>query len=200
MQDHPFIIAFGVIIVLVTLVLTVRRCAFSRSRRRTPSPTTQQPADIYRHLRKMALETTPASIGITPEPGNTEPWGILMEMGRPGGVATLVAFATGDASLYFSTGGGVIGGVTHENVARAARHFVSTAQGYTDRMEIVTTTPLPDPGKVRFYLLTPQGILAAKADEKDLGKRRHELSPLFYAGQEVITELRLISEQQSKPN
>ncbi len=148
----------------------------------------------------MALETTPASIGITPEPGNTEPWGILMEMGRPGGVATLVAFATGDASLYFSTGGGVIGGVTHENVVRAARHFVSTAQGYTDRMEIVTTTPLPDPGKVRFYLLTPQGILAAKADEKDLGKRRHELSPLFYAGQEVITELRLISEQQSKPN
>ena len=123
-----------------------------------------------------------------------------MEMGHPGGVATLVAFATGDASLYFSTGGGVIGGVTHENVARAARHFVSTAQGYTDGMETVTVTPLPDPGEVRFYLLTPQGPLAAEADEEDLGKRRHELSPLFYAGQEVITELRLTSEQNSKPN
>ncbi len=55
MQDHPFIIAFGVIIVLVTLVLTVRRCAFSRSRR--PHSITDDPA-AGRYLQASAQDGT----------------------------------------------------------------------------------------------------------------------------------------------
>lgn len=37
-----------------------------------------------------------------------------------------------------------------------------------------------------------------QAPEDDLGTERHTLSPLFYAAQEVITQLRLVEEQKKK--
>ncbi|PKO23036.1 MAG: hypothetical protein CVU38_06310 [Chloroflexi bacterium HGW-Chloroflexi-1] len=94
--------------------------------------------------------------------------------------------------------GGVIGGVSHESVQAASKRFVSSAQQFTDKMNAATAYPLPAVGKVRFYLLSPQGVLTSEADEQDLGEERNELSPLFYAGQDVITELRTVSEQRSK--
>ncbi len=157
--------------------------------------TTKQPSDIFTRLRAQIFETSPVNIGLTVEPGSAEPWGILMEMGYPKGIATLVSFATGDASLYFSGGGGIIGGIAHESVNRAAKHFVSMAHWYVGKMEIATSRPLPGPGKVGFYVLTSQGVLTVEIDEKDLGQQKSDLSPLFYAGQGVITELRILCKQ-----
>jgi hypothetical protein len=154
--------------------------------------TAKQPDNVFTRLRAQIFEMLPANIGITIEPGSAEPWGILMEMRYPNGVATLVSFATGDASLYFSGGGGVIGGVAHESVSHAAKCFVSMAQWYVGRMEVAMSRPLPGPGKVRFYVLISQSVLTVEADEKDLGQKKSDLSPLFYAGHGVITELRML--------
>jgi hypothetical protein len=41
-------------------------------------------------------------------------------------------------------------------------------------------------------VLTVRGILTAEASEADLGENRHVLSPLFYAAQELITEMRKV--------
>ena len=148
---------------------------------------------VYIELRKQALEMSPASIVGAVASDNIRPWGILMETGYPQGVvATLVSFATGDASLYLSTGGGVIGGIAQESIGNAAKRFVSMAQHHTDRMETATSFPLPDPGKVRFYVLTHEGVLTAETDGQELGRGKSDLSPLFYAGQDVITELRIL--------
>ena len=38
------------------------------------------------------------------------------------------------------------------------------------------------------------GVVTAEADKNDLEEEKHELSPLFYAGHEVITQLRQIAE------
>jgi hypothetical protein len=159
--------------------------------------TNRQPTEIYLNLREVALGASPADIGIAAEPKPGEPYGILMEMGWPEATVTLISFASGDASLYFSTGGGMLGGGAHESVTKAAKRFVSLAGDYIDEMEAVSGYPLPAVGKVRFYALTPQGILALEADEQDLGRQRSEYSPLFYAGQDVITELQIISEKGS---
>ena len=59
---------------------------------------------VYIRLRKQALETSPANIDGAVKSDTIKPWGILMEIGYLQGVATLVSFATGDTSLYFSTG------------------------------------------------------------------------------------------------
>jgi hypothetical protein len=50
--------------------------------------------------------------------------------------------------------------------------------------------PLPQPRHTRFYLLTSNGVLRADAPEREFGENRHVLSPLSYAAQELITEIR----------
>src|SRR6185503_9039174 len=69
----------------------------------------------YAGLRSLALGTTAETLKL----GNWGPddcYGILMETGYETAVATLVCFVTGDTSLYFSNGGGVIGAGKHANV------------------------------------------------------------------------------------
>ena len=154
--------------------------------------------EVYIGLRKQALEMSPASIDVAVESDSIKPWGILMEMGYPKAVATLVSFATGDASLYFSTGGGVLGGITQESVGSAAKRFVAMAQHHAGRMETTTSYPLPDPGRVKFYVLTPQGVLVAEGSEQELGGGKSDLSPLFYAGQDVITKLRVLCQTRER--
>jgi hypothetical protein len=51
--------------------------------------------------------------------------------------------------------------------------------------------PLPTEGLTQFVAVTPEGIRGVVAPEGELGEGRHDLSPLFYAGQDVITQIRL---------
>jgi hypothetical protein len=44
---------------------------------------------------------------------------------------------------------------------------------------------------VQFVAVTTGGLLAAVAAAGELGERHHALSPLFYAGHGVITQIRL---------
>jgi hypothetical protein len=117
-----------------------------------------------------------------------------METGHPKAVVTLAAFDSGDASLYFSNGGGVLGGIGHETVRTAAVSFVESSRALLPSMSKTQETPLPPVGVVRFYVLTGDGIFTAEAPENELGNGGSCLSPLFYAGCDVITQLRLVTE------
>jgi hypothetical protein len=119
-----------------------------------------------------------------------KPFGVIMETGYPEDIATLVCFATGDASLYYSTGGGIIGGAGHEAVRHAAKRFVEESDPYSALMTPVTDYPLAAPTRTVFYVLTSAGVRSADFLELDLGMNRADFSPLFYAGQDVITKLR----------
>jgi hypothetical protein len=159
-------------------------------------PRNQAPRAVYPGLRRQVFESTPETLGLTIASESKAPWAILMEMGYPTAVVTLASFATGDASLYFSSGGGILGGGYHQPVHDAAKRFVATAEDYVDKMALVTLYPVPELGRVRFYVLTRQGVFTSEAREQDLGAKKNELASLFYAGQDVITELRLVSEKK----
>ena len=150
--------------------------------------------EAYLKLRQMAFKTTLANLDITVSPDSREPFGILMDLSLPQGNATIVAFISGDASFYTNTGGGVIGGIGHENVRNAARKFVNTSFKYLDKMLTTTAYPLPESGKVRFYVLTPKTIFTYEADEPDL--RKNELSPLYSLGHHLLTELLTPAQQK----
>src|SRR5438477_9066890 len=98
------IITIGVLVLLLLGVLAAKR---SRGGKKTPQ------ADIMKELRHRALHLAPEEVGIHPS-GDT-PWGIVMDTTYPEGSASLVALEDGTASLYFSGGGGVIGGHAHES-------------------------------------------------------------------------------------
>jgi hypothetical protein len=113
------------------------------------------------------------------------------------GMVTIASSIVGDGSLLNSSGGGIIGGVGHENVRTASIHFVEVAAQFVDRMEPTTAFPLPSPGFVRFYVVTPSGVYGTESIKKeDLDLGSHELSPLYAACDAVITEIRIMSEEQ----
>jgi hypothetical protein len=190
----------AVIIAIVLAIIVGGAAALAATRAVASKPphrlTPQERAEVYAKLRKQALRMTPRLLGIKTTPDGVQPYGILMETGYPEAVATLTSFSSGDASLYFSKGGGVIGGIGHEPVRAAARQFVASSHDFLPAMVKTTAYPLPVVGQTRFYILTTKGIYTAEASETDLGMRQSKLSPLFYRGQAVITELRLIVEKR----
>ena len=150
----------------------------------------------YLGLRSQVLGSSRATLGIAQPASAAEPWGVLMETGYEKGSATVAALADGTASIYLSNGGGFIGGHRHEAVHRAAVAMVREAVRHVQSMQPTTAFPLPEGGRTVFYVLTDSGVFTGSAAERTLGERRHALAPLFHAGQEVVTQYRLISEKK----
>jgi len=152
-------------------------------------------AGAYQHLRSQALTIDRAAAGI-PAPSPDAPvWGLLMDMGFPNGTATLFTLADGTTSLYYSSGGGVLGGHDHEAVRLANAALLTQANRLVARMTPTSTFPLPAAGTTTFYARTDSGIVVGGGADEDLGRDRHDLSELFRSGHAVLTELRLICER-----
>jgi hypothetical protein len=183
------------VIALVAVVLYVRRQQALRS---GAAPARnggkETPEEAYMRLRYQALTTIAARLGLPGELKPNDPYGVLMEMGIPKSVVTLAAFADGDARLYYKTGGGMVGGISHESVRRAAQEFVGLSRKVLGRMAKVTEYPVPGPDRVRFYVLTPRGVFTTETDRQRLGETASDLSTLFYSGQEVVTQMRQVQE------
>ena len=152
----------------------------------------EHPAEIYIDLRTRALAITHAELDELPD---TPPvLGVVMDTRYPEAVMTLVGLADGTTSLYFSNGGGMIGGGQHPRVASATQRLVEVASRSLDLLSAASDFPLPPPGVTQLIAVTPTGNVSGAAPEQELGAREHELSELFYAAQDVITELRLVEE------
>jgi hypothetical protein len=122
-----------------------------------------------------------------------------METGYPEAVATLVAVVDGTSSLYFSNGGGLLGAGTHAAVGEASRRWLEAGQEFLPQLSVMTDPPLPTDGLTQFVAVTREGLCGAVAPEEELGENRHRLSPLFYAAQDVITQIRLAAEEEGVP-
>ena len=158
--------------------------------------TVPEPVQTYLDLRKLIFNLVPEEIGITPTQAIPNVWGVVMETGYPAGVATLVSLADGTTSLYFGTGGGMIGSGNHPAIAKASKSFVSHAEEFIQTITPTCIYPLALIGRVQFYILSYSGVLAEEASEADLRSGQHKLSILYSSGQQVITQLRLAQEHQ----
>jgi hypothetical protein len=156
---------------------------------------TEGSPDVYEGLRSEMLTLDPSSAGIAPSADLPRLYGLLMDMTYPNGSATLVAIADRTTSLYWSTGGGIIGAGRHERVARANRQLLRVAESHLDLFERSDATSLPALGQVRITALTYAGRLVVETPEDDLGHRRHPASPVFHAAHAVITAVRETSER-----
>jgi hypothetical protein len=56
--------------------------------------------------------------------------------------------------------------------------------------------PYAEVGRVRFYVLTPDGVYTAEAGSDEMTDVKHPLHALFRAGHEVVTQLRLTTEKK----
>ncbi|HEU0294931.1 MAG TPA: hypothetical protein VFR47_19470 [Anaerolineales bacterium] len=156
------------------------------------SGNSSSPADIYLELRTVWFKTKPEDLGIKSEPESKVPYSVLMDMNVDGDLITIASSIVGDGSLLFSTGGGIIGGVEHEDVRKASIHFVEVSGAFVDRMKLSTEFGLPLPGHIKIYVITPSGVyITEELDAETLAGGNHEFSTLFLAGNDVMTELRI---------
>jgi hypothetical protein len=157
---------------------------FRRKRESEPEP------EVYSGLRQQVLRLTPDQLGN--DLADAPILALLMETGYPEAVATLVAVADGTTSLYFSNGGGFIGAGTHAPVAEASRRWLEAARPFLPQLAAITDPAPPAKGLTQFVAVLPEGLRSDVAPEEELGEDRHPLSPLFHAGHDVITQIRLL--------
>lgn len=150
----------------------------------------------YQDLRNMALAVTPEQLQLSIPEDQTKVFGVVMDWDLAEGVATFISFETGDASMYLSSGGGMIGGSGHEKVSTAAKSYVSEAQKYLANATKIESTPSPDKDCVRFYFLTNKGRFSVQEKLKNLENKSSRWLPLFEEANKVISELRVIEENR----
>jgi hypothetical protein len=148
------------------------------------------PAKMSSNLRAMVFNLSAGDIGVTPDNYHHKVWGVVMETGLDTGYYTLVSLADGSTSLYFSTGGGIIGAGEHPGARDASAAFISTANHDLAQARSSTDHTPPAKGETVFYFLTFDGTKVYHAPEEDLGKGQDKLSNLFYAAQATITAIR----------
>ena len=149
----------------------------------------------FEELRNRAFATTPENLELSLPKNKMVVYGVIMDWEMGGATATTVAYQTGDASLYLSTGGGVIGGGQHQNVNSAAKQFVNLAQTFLDKTMKTKTTSLPEKHVVKFYLLTNKGIYVGQEVMKNFENNSSAWIKLFEGGNNVLSGLRSISEK-----
>jgi hypothetical protein len=153
-------------------------------------------AQTYLQLRNLIFRLEPAKLGIAPTTITPHVWGVLMETGYVVGTATLVSLADGTTSLYYSTGGGMLGRGDYKPVAEASKALVLQAENHLTQMASTREVPLPTVGQVRFSCLTYSGISTAEAAEVSLKSGDHPLSPLFVLAHNILDQLRLSAEKK----
>ena len=166
---------------------------FRRRARQTAA--SSEDGSVYRDLRRQVLTLNRRDLAL--EDDGQPVLALLMETGYPEAVATLVGVADGSTSLYFSSGGGVIGAGEHPDVAGATRSWLDLCGELLPLLSVCEGEPaLPAEGDTQFVAVTTDGLRSASAPEVELGEERHRLSPLFHAGHEVITRVRLVEESR----
>jgi hypothetical protein len=120
-----------------------------------------------------------------------------MEINESVGITTIVAIADGTVNLYLNhsndpnLGHGVTDAGLHAAVQGAAERFRRVVAESRSLLEVTEDLRLPDPGEVRFHARTVDGSYSGAASESVLRAGRHPLSPLYAAGQDLLTEIRL---------
>jgi len=139
------------------------------------------------------LTTPPARTGEKPTNEFPRVYGILMDWPVGEQTATVFSSSSGAASLYTTSTFGIIGGEGHESVRMAAINFVRAADRLFNSATPTTEYPYPAADRVRFYLLTFDGVRVIDTDLASIASRTSKYAEFFDLGQVVLTELRLVT-------
>jgi hypothetical protein len=151
--------------------------------------------NVYPVMRARLFTMTSQQLKLTEDRSPGQPWAVIMETGYPDATATLLAIEDGSASLYLSNGFVVIGGGEHPSVAAAAERLVEVSSEFVGDMKFTRSFPKPDAGMTTFYLRTDVGTYTVSAPEKELAYKHERLTPLFYSAQDLLTEIRKITDR-----
>lgn len=161
-------------------------------------PPGKSPVEAMREARTMMLTTSAADFGIEPSKASPRVYNVVMDWPLADLTITVVARSDGNASLYTTSGFGVIGGGEHKSVRAAATQFVTLAEAHHDDAMPTKDWPYPTRGLVRFYLVCFDGVRVIEREEALLESGNDTCSDLWKEGQRVMAELRLLTQKSGK--
>ena len=112
--------------------------------------------NTYDGLRQSTFNTSPEQLGLN-DLKVDEIYGVIMDCGLTNGLLTLIAYKTGDASLFYDSGI-VIKESKNENIHKASKHLVESANNYFNSVKKTEELLNPDRSHVNFYFLTNEGV------------------------------------------
>jgi hypothetical protein len=151
----------------LALALTLFRCGTAPAGDANPSV----------ELRKMILSTDTSSGAA-----------VIMDAHSDDSIHSLMSSTEGDASIYVSTGGVVIGGGRYPSVRAAAIAFVKEVMKHAGAMQPASEYPYPAPGHIRFYLRAGGRTSFIEVPESELAGGTHTFSAAYGAAEKVIAE------------
>jgi hypothetical protein len=164
------------------------------SRNEEPLDNGYHPVSTYLDLRNMVFGTDPAQLGSRKPDTRDRTWGLVIETGYPDAVATMIILADGTVSLYFSSGGGLVGLGDHDHISEAGHRLLSLTTDFVSCFEESREFPLPDKGQIRIYLMAYSGISAAEGSAARPW-RDPMLMPLIDRVQELFAMIRTLADQ-----
>ncbi|HET7625415.1 MAG TPA: hypothetical protein VFM25_09120 [Verrucomicrobiae bacterium] len=162
----------------------------------TNNPTPKINAEVMRELRTKVLTTLASDLKLKPTQDYPRVYTALMDWPLGTNIISVYGSCTGDASIYSTSTFGVIGGIGHESVRKAAYHFVKVAESHYDDAVLTKKFPYPKPGHIYFYLICFDGVRMIDVVEESLRAGKDKCSDLGNAAQQLITELRMIAEKK----
>jgi hypothetical protein len=140
--------------------------------------------------KNMALELRNMILSSKPKGSSAA---VIMDVNVDGKVISVMSSTDGDASIYLSSGGAMIGGGAHANIHAKSVAFATEVLKQKSEMQTAVESPYPAGGKVRLYLRTRDGLFFVEAPMSDLTAGTHKLSPVFLLGQDVLTAFKAIN-------
>ena len=147
-------------------------------------------------LRQMVLTTPASKLGFTSDGDFPTVYGVLTEWDIDGITATVMSMRDGTASLYTTSTFGIIGGHGHDSVRQVVVRYVKMAEQFAESSNPATEFAYPKSDQVFYYLLTYDGVRQIIGNKAAIERGSDPTRSLFAAAQDVLTELRLITEKE----
>ncbi len=144
-----------------------------------------------RELRLQWLTRKPA-----PEEKKEDISAVVMDWPLEQQTITILASSVGDASVYTTATFGIMGGIGHEKVRKAAISLVECAKKHLGLALPTSDYSYPDHSHVRFFFVTPSGVRSVTFPATEVQKEGTDAYDLYARGQEVLTELRLTTRKE----
>ena len=150
----------------------------------------------YMTYRKLAFSVKPTDLQLNLQSDQTVVYGVIMDWDVGKTIVTVVAYNTGDASVYLKSGQMFIGGFAHKSINDAAKEFVNSAQSFLKNTEIASDDSFPDRECIKFYFKTNIGTFVHQESDQAINNVNNEWTKLFSKGNQVITEYRMMTENK----
>jgi hypothetical protein len=149
----------------------------------------QNSLNLFKQLRTLSIQKRRSDLGIENTAGY-KVFGVVMDWFVSPSRVTLASYISGDCGMYYSTGGGNLVSGGGDKLTTAIQELNKIGELFLAVAKSETASELPPYEIIRFYLLSNSEMYCVEDDAEKIMSNNSSLSILFYAAQNVISELR----------